>query len=139
MKKSTFRLLGVMLALALTPMLLTNCSKDESFANVIINEGNTDLGGDVIGNGGSTQKSFKWNNPLRRVDWNMDMTARKGGSFNLRIDDSNGNNVLNQTLVAGVGDDSKSGVSRLGTPGEWTITVTLTNFNGDGSFSISPE
>ena len=68
----------------------------------------------------------------------MDITAASGGSFQLIIKDANGSTVLNNTLTKGVGDDSASGVTNSGTEGDWQITVTLTNFNGDGSFSISP-
>lgn len=129
---------SVVLALIFTSFLLTNCSKDEPLAAISINETGSDVGGDVTGDGGSTQRSYKWNNTLRTVDWNMDITASKGGSFNLVIDDADGINVLNKTLVVGQGDDSKSGVSATGAAGEWTITVILTDFVGDGSFSISP-
>jgi hypothetical protein len=68
----------------------------------------------------------------------MDITAAKGGSFRLVMADADGNVVSDQTLTRGVGDDSKSGVSSQGTPGDWTITITLTEFAGDGSFSINP-
>ena len=138
MRRMILNRFSVVLALALTAFLFTNCSEDEPFSTISINETGSDVGGDVTGDGGSAQRSYKWNNPLQKVDWNMDITASKGGSFNLRIDDAEGNNVLNQTLAVGQGGDSKSGVSASGTSGEWTITVDLTDFNGDGSFSISP-
>ena len=138
MKKLNFKFFGVILVLALTSLILTNCSKDNPFATVTINETGSDLGGDVIGDGGSTVESYTWNNPESTVDWNMDITATSGGSFNLTINDADGNKVLNETLVAGQGDDSKSGVSASGSSGDWTITINLTDFNGDGSFSISP-
>ena len=138
MKSSRMNRISFMLALVITALLMTNCNKDEPMAAVSINETGSDVGGDVTGDGGSALSSYKWSNSLPTVDWNMDITASKGGSFNLRIDDADGKNVLNQMLEVGKGDDSKSGVSATGTAGEWTITVTLTDFNGDGSFSISP-
>ena len=121
-------------------LFVAGCGEDDEApsASVSINETGSDFGGDVTGDGGSTEQSYTWTNNLSRVDWNMDITAAAGGSFNLSIDDADGNNVLSQTLTVGQGDDSRSGVSSAGTAGEWTITVTLTNFSGDGSFSISP-
>ncbi|GAA4845917.1 hypothetical protein GCM10023331_33370 [Algivirga pacifica] len=116
-----------------------SCDDDDGVgASVSINETGSDFGGDVTGNGGSTQQVYTWNNPEFTVDWNMDITATPGSSFNLRIDDTDDRNVLDQTLRVGLGDDSRSGVSLPGARGQWTITVTLTDFNGDGSFSISP-
>lgn len=129
------------LMLALFSMLLVSCTEDENGLNasVLINETGDTFGGDVVGNGGSVEEVYKWKNNFRRVDWNMDITSTSGSSFGLRIDDADGNNVLDQTLIVGQGDDSKSGLSKSGTAGEWTVIVTLTNINGDGSFSISPE
>lgn len=137
MNSKNVKLLLLLSMVGLSSVLLTSC-KEELFATVTFTETGSDLGGDVTGDGGSRTQSFKWNNSLQTVDWNMDITASSGGSFNLSIADADGNNVLNQTLVVGQGDDSKSGVSNSGTAGEWTVTVTLTDFNGDGSFSISP-
>ena len=119
-------------------LFITACGEEELTAMVSINETGSDIGGDVTGDGGSTTKSYQWNNSLATIDYNMDVTAAEGGSFNLSVTDAEGASVLNQTLTVGQGDDSKSGVSSSGASGEWTITVTLTNFSGDGSFSISP-
>lgn len=117
---------------------ITAGCEEEPMATISINETGSDVGGDVTGDGGSTSRSYKWNNSLNTVNYNMDITAANGGSFNLSITDADGTNVVNQTLTAGQGDDSKSGVSTAGSSGEWTINVTLTDFGGDGSFSISP-
>lgn len=127
-------------SLLMFTLILMGCSEDpELGARVEINEVGSDFGGDVIGNGGSLKQSFTWSNSLTKVDWNMDITSVPKGSFNLRIEDSEGKIVLDETLMSGQGDDSKSGVSVAGLPGTWTITITLNDFNGDGSFSISPE
>ena len=136
MKK--FQISALIVILLTSTIFLSSCNKDEPFATVSINEVGSDVGGDVTGDGGSVVSSYNWNNPLSTVDWNMDITAASGGNFNLKMVDSDGATVLDQTLTVGQGDDSKSGVSSVGTSGQWTITVTLTNFNGDGSFSISP-
>ena len=132
------QLSALILILLASTFFLSSCNKDEPFATVSINEVGSDVGGDVTGDGGSVISSYNWNNPLSTVDWNMDITTSSGGTFNLKIVDSGGATFLDQALTAGQGDDSRSGVSSAGSSGQWTITVTLTNFNGDGSFSISP-
>lgn len=137
MKQFKLKLLPVIILLAVISITTTSCEK-EPMATISINETGDTVGGDVTGDGGSTSRSYKWNNSLRTVDFNMDITASKGGSFNLSITDADGTNVLNETLTVGHGDDSKSGVSASGASGEWTIMVTLTDFDGDGSFSITP-
>ena len=138
MKQLNFKLLSIITLVFSIVLLTTGCGEEDPTASVSINETGSDLGGDVTGDGGSTVRSYKWNNSLRTIDYNMDITAAKGGSFTLSVADADGASVLNQTLVVGQGDDSKSGVSATGASGEWTVTVTLTDFNGDGSFSISP-
>lgn len=116
-----------------------SCSDDdEPTASVTIEAVGSDLGGDVTGNGGSRTQAFTWTNPSTTAEFNMDITAASGGSFTLTIADADGQVVNTRTLVKGQGDDSASGVSSAGTSGDWTITVALVNFSGDGSFSISP-
>jgi len=140
MKKFIFKQLPTLFLLTLPLFIFNSCDDDDDkFAKVIITAVGSDLDGDVVGDGGSTKESYTLFNPFRTVDWNMDITAVRGGSFNLHIEDADGNTVLNQTLEAGKGEDSRSGLSRLGARGQWTVTITLSNFDGDGSFSISPE
>lgn len=136
MNKQFFSLLAL---LGIFALAFTACNDDDELtANITINETGSDLGGDVTGDGGSTSSTYTWTNNLQTVDYNMDITSAQGGSFQLSILDADGQSVLNETLVAGQGDDSRSGVSNVGIAGEWTVTVTATNFVGDGSFSISP-
>jgi hypothetical protein len=136
MKKT--RLIPLIAAIIFAGVIFTSCEEDELTASVSVNETGDTMGGDVTGDGGSTTKSYTWNNSLATADYNMDITSAAGGSFNLTIKDSDGKTVLNETLTAGVGEDSKSGVTSAGAAGEWTVTVTLTNFIGDGSFSLTP-
>lgn len=118
-------------------LLFTGCSEDEPFATITTTTNASELDGDVTGDGGSASRTFAWNNSRTTAEYNMDITSTKGGSMNLVIKDADGTVVLDRTLQKGVGDDSASGVSNTGIPGEWEVTITLTNFNGDGSFSIS--
>jgi hypothetical protein len=125
--------------LFITATAFISCSKDEDpIAKVNLSAGLEDFDGDVNGNGGTFSKTYDWNNTLTTVDWNMDITAAIGGEFQLIIRDAEGSIVLDQTLRSGQNDDSGSGVSSSGTAGAWQITIVLSTFSGDGSFSISP-
>lgn len=119
--------------------IFSSCEdKDAQMANAsFATIASGDLDGDVTGNGGSASKDYTWNNSLSTADYNMDITATKSGSFQLLVKDANGKIVLDKTIIAGQGEDSKSGVTTAGEPGAWTVTVKLTDFNGDGSFSLS--
>ena len=97
--------------------------------------GNVD--GDVVGNGGSTTKTYTWQNSQTTAEVNMDLTSSKGCSMQMVIKDASNSTVLDRTLTIGTTPDSFSGVTATGTAGAWTVTVTLTNFIGDGSFSLS--
>lgn len=135
--KNYFKTFG--LIAVFTILILSSCSDDnEPTASITIEAVGSDLGGDVNGNGGNRTQAFTWTNPSRTAEFNMDITAASGGSFTLTIADADGQVVSTQSLVKGQGDDSKSGVTSAGTSGDWTITVALVNFSGDGSFSISP-
>ena len=118
-------------------LLISSCKDDDPVASVTFTASTSNADGDVTGDGGSTSNSTTWANNLTTASYDMDITASAGGSMNLTIVDADGTIVANETLVVGVGDDTKGGVTTVGTAGDWTITVTLTNFNGDGSFSVS--
>lgn len=120
-------------------LMITGCDNgNDPTAQISFNESGDTLGGDVTGNGGTKTLDYAWTNSLTTADWNMDITATVEGSLRLLIRDADGNTVLDQTLSASSPDDSGSGVTSSGTAGNWTVTVTVTNFNGDGSFSLSP-
>ena len=93
--------------------------------------------GDVVGGGGDASTTIDWTNGLSTAELNMDITAASGGSFQVIIKDADGNEVANETLTVGVGDDSRNICSASGTAGTWTVTIVLTDFNGDGSYSLS--
>ena len=58
------------------------------------------------------------------------------GSFRLVLKDAGAVTVLDKTLTAGSGAQDASGTSSSGTAGTWTATITLTNFNGSGDYSV---
>lgn len=53
------------------------------------------------------------------------------------IRDADENTVLDRSLSGNKEPDSFSGVTSSGTAGTWSVTIILTEFNGDGSFSLS--
>lgn len=143
-------------AFLLTALVLSvSCSKDDdSFARVSVNGtqlttspddftvgDRSDFNGDVdasfTGNGGTTTRMFSWNNNLATADYNADVTLAAEGSFRIIVEDSEGMVVLDRTIQGGSEADSIDGVTQAGAPGIWTVTIMVTNFNGDGSFSLS--
>tara|TARA_R110001583_G_scaffold50403_2_gene157311 strand:+ start:6886 stop:7278 length:393 start_codon:yes stop_codon:yes gene_type:complete len=127
---------------------MVGCSKDDSEQSVTVkvngqvlfdngDDFNGDVDGDFTGNGGSTTRTFVWQNNLSTADYNADITATSEGVFKMDVKDADGNVVLNKSLNGAVEPDSFSGVTSSGTSGIWTVTITLTSFNGDGSFSLS--
>jgi len=120
-------------------LLLTSCSKDDPFANITLTQINgVNTGdGDFVGDGGSSSKTFPWKNNSTTAEYNADITASSSGVFQVIVKDANGAEVLNKSLSSTSPDDSISGVTSVGVAGTWTVTINVTNFNGDGSFSLS--
>ena len=137
------KLLGVILIVGLSA-----CSSDDDTSEAIVSVNGTtlvsngddfngDIDGDFTGTGGSTSKTFKWSNSLSTADYNADITATASGTFRMVVKDANGTTVLDKSLNGATEPDSFSGVTSAGTAGIWSVTIFLTNFNGDGSFSLS--
>jgi hypothetical protein len=139
MKTSNFKLLTIFTAMVLFIGTFSSCSDDDGpTANITVNEGPTgDIGGDYTGNGGNASRTINWTNNLATADYNADITATSTGTFNIVVADSEGNVVLDRTLNGGTEPDTIDGVTQAGEPGNWTVTVTITSFNGDGSYSLS--
>ncbi|WP_242135432.1 hypothetical protein [Aestuariivivens marinum] len=139
MKTSKFNLLTILTAMVLFIGTFSSCSNDDGpDVNITVNEGPSgDVDGDFTGNGGNGSRTINWTNNLATADYNADITATATGTFKLVIADANGTVVLERTLIGGTEPDSFSGVTNSGQPGNWTVTITLTSFNGDGSYSIS--
>jgi hypothetical protein len=106
--------------------------------NITVNEGPSgDIGGDFTGDGGNGSRTINWTNNLATADYNADITATASGTFQIVVADANGTVVLDRSLNGGIEPDSIDGVTDAGEPGNWTVTITLTSFNGDGSYSLS--
>lgn len=136
-------------------VLFIACSKDDdSFARVSVNgtqltaspsdftvgdqsDFNGDIDASFTGNGGTTTRMFSWNNNLTTADYNADVTLAREGSFRILVEDSEGVLVLDQTIAGGTEPDSIDGVTDTGASGIWVVTIEVSNFIGDGSFSLS--
>ena len=59
------------------------------------------------------------------------------GTLQLIMEDAEGVVVVDESLTAGVGDDSKCGVSDAGEPGEWTVTIVAMEFDGKATVSFN--
>ncbi len=136
------------LFLALPALLfLASCSKDDdAFVRVTVNgtqlntspsDFNGDIDASFTGNGGTATRIFSWNNNLSTADYNADITATSEGSFRMIVEDSEGVVVLDRSIQGGAEPDSIGGVTSAGASGIWTVTIEVTNFTGDGSFSLS--
>ena len=139
MKNLNFKLLIIFTAMALFIGTFSSCSDDdEPTANITVNEGTSgDIGGDFTGNGGNASRTINWTNNLATADYNADITSAATGTFNIVVTDSEGTVVLDRTLNGGTEPDTIDGVTQIGEPGNWTVTITVTSFNGDGSYSLS--
>ena len=140
----------LMTAIAITSLTVVSCSKDDDppapMTEVSVNgqeifdNGDDfigDVDGDFTGNGGSDTRTFIWQNNSSTAEYNADITATTDGAFRMVVTDADSNVVLDRSLSGEVEPDSFSGVTSTGTPGTWSVTITLTTFDGDGSFSLS--
>ncbi|MBL4578733.1 MAG: hypothetical protein JKY18_02030 [Flavobacteriales bacterium] len=91
--------------------------------------------GDIKGAGGTASNTWTFTNNNSTTGWDMSIGATSG-SFRLVLKDAGAVTVLDKTLTAGSGAQDASGTSSSGTAGTWTATITLTNFNGSGDYSV---
>lgn len=134
-----------MFAMMFALLVFVSCKKkledgkvveDTYSGNVNVTSTGSNPGGDFTGNGDAGIYAFGWENSKPKAEANFDITTPTG-SVQLILEDADGTEVLNKTRSAG-GEDSYSGVSASGTPGVWKVTFVFTDFNGDGSYSLTP-
>ncbi len=94
-----------------------------------------DPAADFEGSGDSGTYSFAWENDGKTASVNFDVTTSGNGTAQMIVRDSKGDEVLNETRPS-VGNDTFAGTTSEGKKGTWLITLVLTNFNGDGSYSV---
>lgn len=151
LRNQIFRLTLLLPAL----VLFVACSNDDdSFARLTVNGtlwtsgssdftvgDRSDFNGDVdasfTGNGGTATRMFSWNNNLSTADYNADITTTTAGSFRMIVEDAQGEVVLDRTIQGGSEPDSIDGVTSAGASGIWVVTIEVSDFSGDGSFSLS--
>lgn len=139
MKTLNSNYLKLIILLPVFCLAIVSCSNDDDLSvNITVNEGPTnDIGGDFTGNGGDGSRTISWTNSLPTADYNADITATASGIFQIVVADANGAVVLDKSLNGNTEPDSIDGVTSAGEPGVWTVTITLTSFKGDGSYSLS--
>jgi hypothetical protein len=139
MKALNLNLIRTLSLVVLIVLSLSSCSDDDSpNVNITVNEGPSgDIGGDFTGSGGDGSRTINWTNNLPTADYNADITATSNGTFQMVVRDSNGAIVLDRSLSGNTEPDSIDGVTNSGEPGNWTVTIILNDFNGDGSYSLS--
>ncbi|MFT4737181.1 MAG: hypothetical protein ACI8QD_002755 [Cyclobacteriaceae bacterium] len=121
-------------------ILFSSCETEEDLfvASVTLTEGDAgNIGGDFTGDGGTAIETFNWQNSLSTADYNADITASATGLFQMIVTDAEGNIVLDRTLNGSEEPDTFSGVTSEGVSGTWTVEISLTDFNGDGSFTLT--
>ena len=150
----TMRNIKLLLLLPVLTLFIACSNDDDAFARVTVNgtqlttrpsdfvvgdrsDFNGDIDASFTGNGGTAVRMFSWNNNLSTADYNADITATTEGTFQMIVEDSQGVIVLDESLDGSVEPDTFGGVTAAGSAGIWTVTIRVTNFTGDGSFSLS--
>ncbi|NPA33731.1 MAG: hypothetical protein GXO48_02250 [Chlorobi bacterium] len=130
----------ILLTAGLTTMLLIGTSCGSGNGQIMWQDVGECIGGDVTGGGAGANLSEErlWQNPSELAEVNFDLTTANKGELRITITDASGNVVFDHGLTKDSGDDTFSGTTKSGTPGQWTVKVTLKKFKGDGSFSVCP-
>ena len=151
--KKTIQLLALIAIVGTTLTTFTSCKKegcidtnadnyddkakkdDGTCIYPTINKTSGGNSGDIKGGGGTASDTWTFTNNNTTAGWDMSIGATSG-SFQLVLKDASGTTVLDKTLTAGSGAQDASGTTSSGTAGSWTVTITLTNFNGTGDYSF---
>lgn len=137
--------IGVILLVASTLIIGKSCSEYEDreiitntfSGNIDVTSTGVDPAGDFTGEGDSGTYAFAWINPQEIASANFDITT-DAGSVQMIVKDDDGTVVLDETLSAGEAEDTFSGITNAGKEGAWIVELILTDFNGDGSYSLHP-
>jgi len=126
-------------------LAVTSCEKyrefdhleviDNSFTGSIsISESAGDIDGMYNGSEDSGNYTFIWDNPTKGFVLNIDNASASGGTLQFVLEDSRGNEVLNETLTPGL---SKA-FSKDGKKGKWKVKIIFSDFEGNGTFDLNP-
>lgn len=148
MKNSTKRKANLLFSVLLCASIVTSCGKYNKYddgevientysGNVSVTSSGSDPAADFEGSGNSGTYSFAWKNSAKSASLNFDITSPTG-YVQIILNDKKGKEMLNQILYGGSSVDTYAGVSESGKKGTWKVTVILSNFSGDGSYSLHP-
>lgn len=129
----------LIICLGCISLLFGNCTENKPDATITINESGEEFMAIVTGDGGIAIESFTWFNPDSLANFEMITNSTDGGSFQVRVNDGDDVIVLDEDLSVGGEYNAHSGLISSATRGEWTVRITLLNFDGQGSFSIRPS
>ena len=102
-----------------------------------IDESVGDIDGTFSGIGDSGTFSFVWDNPSRGAVLVLDVISGSG-TVQLLLNDSRGEEVLNETLTAAA-MVSLSQATTNNRSGKWLVTLVFTDFDGEGTFDLGPS
>lgn len=107
---------------------------DNSFSGTIsVTEYAGDIDGSFTGMNDSGTYTFVWDNPTKGMVLNVNSLSGSG-TVQFVLEDSRGNEVLNETLTAG----GSNTFSEDGKKGKWKIKIIFSDFEGDGTFDLNP-
>ena len=97
------------------------------------------VSGEVYGDGGHEVRILRWTNPGTSVTLILELMPGTDGDIVVRVNDAERMEVLNRYWSAEEANGSFviSGVSAEGAPGLWSVSISLSNFDGDGSYSVT--
>ncbi len=130
--------------LAIFSLTVISCEKYKEFehlevinssftGSVSVSESAGDIDGDYSGMVDSGNYTFIWDNPSKGVVLNVSNSSL-AGTIQFVLEDSRGNEVLNQTLTAGVSNS----FSEDGKKGKWKVKIIFSDFEGEGTFDLNP-
>ena len=148
MKTSTKKTFNRLFTALLCITVLASCAEYKKYddmeviensytGNVAVTSTGSDQAADFTGSGDAGTYSFAWKNTKTTASLTFDITSPTG-SAQMILNDKKGDEVINHTITGGSGADSFSKVSTEGKPGTWKVTLILTDFTGDGSYSVHP-
>ena len=114
-------------------MMLAGCSGDAVFGITSLSD---NFDATVSGDGDSGSTTSDWVNAGSQADVSFSLGVGTTGTVELTIRDAGGDVVYQQTISSD-GQDSRSGLTSVGTPGTWEVKIEVSDLNGTASISLS--
>lgn len=122
------KVLFLSMALLSLPLTFQSCTKIKFKKSTGV--------GEFSAQGKSKTKTFDWENSQSKASFTMDITGAESGSMTMEVFDGTGTKLIDEIVTVG-GVDSYSACSAFGNPGTWSVTITITDFNGKGSYTLT--